>query len=104
MEEMKQATALDEWMVNNKACAKPGFKRDLQYVSTIVERAYTAGLSDTMCDEVTEWLLEVIPFYLHKRKVDLKGGYKVQVSLKKSELVTALKRKINSVSMGVITL
>lgn len=76
--------------------AKKGFRADIDSVCALVEKAAAKGAGRLELDTVAKWLEEIIPHYLNKHKLKGSGGA-VMVSLKRGELVQALKRKIREV-------
>lgn len=70
-----------------------GFTEDIDEVAKIIERLSDAGTPDDQCEVLTDWLFEVVPYYLKKKKIKgLKGHY--MVSLQKRGLMGALRKKI----------
>lgn len=84
--------------------AKKGFKADIHEVTQVVEEAHRAGATDAHCEELAAWLESVIPFYLDKRKVKGVPGVKFMVTLRKRDLIVALKKRVEQVTFGVIKL
>jgi len=91
---MRKVTALDQWMIDHEACAKPGFKRDIDSISRIVVRAHESGATEEQCDIIVDWLESVLPLYFNQNRKRIPAPYKVQVSLRRTELATALKKQI----------
>lgn len=49
--------------------AKEGFSKDINAVAQLIFRASELGVAEGQCEELTQWLKEILPHYLNKRKL-----------------------------------
>ena len=84
---------------------KDTYKRDVDEICKLVEDAHNRGATDEQCDEIADWLEEVMPAYTKKmgikvvamKKTEAKAKLGFMLKLDKRSLRVALKRKIAQV-------